>query len=515
MLSLVWQIIRQDLLKYVNLEAHPEMITLMENGEDLAHFQALTPENTLLRWFNQQLTQAGHPRRVNNFSGDIADGENYLALLHQIAPTIVPTECLQEQNPQIRAQMVCDFASKMGVDNFVTPKDILEGNRNLNLAFVADLFNKYPSIVVQQYDQLQSQALQQADLESKLKLEEEEKARQARWAEEEARRAALWAAEDQQRRAHLENEERLRREREAQHTQHLQGEEARLAFEQQRLAEERKKLEEARARDEHARSEHHMAEQRRIEDEHRRIEEEKRRLDEEMRRRDEDRRRQEEGARRELEDQRRRLEDEKRAWEQTKTNTNLILPSPPPTGADTNQQTLFVADPYSTHVPVPISDPYSNQPPVPYSAANYNPYTTPTATYSPAATYDPYVTGVPAYGSGGSGGVYGGPGGVYPGGYTTTTYGPGGGSGQNSSHVEINISGKMKKKAMKNLTKNLPAITAQAQHPGGPPGYMGPGGPPGYPAPAAGYGGGGYPSPGATYGAPGYGTPGYGQPPAY
>ena len=32
---------------------------------------ALSPEEILLRWFNYHLEQAGHPRRVHNFSADI------------------------------------------------------------------------------------------------------------------------------------------------------------------------------------------------------------------------------------------------------------------------------------------------------------------------------------------------------------------------------------------------------------------------------------------------------------
>ena len=32
---------------------------------------ALSPEEILLRWFNYHLEQAGHPRRVHNFSSDI------------------------------------------------------------------------------------------------------------------------------------------------------------------------------------------------------------------------------------------------------------------------------------------------------------------------------------------------------------------------------------------------------------------------------------------------------------
>jgi len=63
MLSLIWQVVRQDLIKHINLDAHPEIISLLQSGEDYKQFLNLTPEHTLLRWFNQQLQNAGHPRK--------------------------------------------------------------------------------------------------------------------------------------------------------------------------------------------------------------------------------------------------------------------------------------------------------------------------------------------------------------------------------------------------------------------------------------------------------------------
>ena len=51
---------------------------LLHDGESLADFLKLSPEEILLRWFNYHLEKAGHGRRVANFSGDIkvriADG---------------------------------------------------------------------------------------------------------------------------------------------------------------------------------------------------------------------------------------------------------------------------------------------------------------------------------------------------------------------------------------------------------------------------------------------------------
>ena len=44
---------------------------LLQEGETLEDLMALSPEEILLRWFNYHLEQAGHPRRVHNFSSDI------------------------------------------------------------------------------------------------------------------------------------------------------------------------------------------------------------------------------------------------------------------------------------------------------------------------------------------------------------------------------------------------------------------------------------------------------------
>lgn len=43
----------------------------MREGETINDLMALSPEEILLRWFNYHLEQAGHHRRVHNFSDDI------------------------------------------------------------------------------------------------------------------------------------------------------------------------------------------------------------------------------------------------------------------------------------------------------------------------------------------------------------------------------------------------------------------------------------------------------------
>lgn len=45
-----------------------------------------------------------------------------------------------------RAEAMLQQADRLGCRQFVTPTDVVSGNPKLNLAFVANLFNKYPAL---------------------------------------------------------------------------------------------------------------------------------------------------------------------------------------------------------------------------------------------------------------------------------------------------------------------------------------------------------------------------------
>lgn len=100
-----------------------------------------------MRWFNYQLNKAGSKKRVTNFSGDIKDSEAYTILLKQICPN---GECdmspMNESNLTKRAELMLQQADKIDCRKFVTPDQVVKGNPKLNLAFVANLFNKYPNL---------------------------------------------------------------------------------------------------------------------------------------------------------------------------------------------------------------------------------------------------------------------------------------------------------------------------------------------------------------------------------
>jgi len=147
-LGVIWQIIKIGLLSRVNLKAHPELYRLLEPGETIEDLLKLPAEQILLRWFNYHLREAGHPRRVNNFGGDIKDSECYTVLLSRIAPKNlgINTAALSEKDPFKRAGLMLANAEKMEARKFVREKDVCDGNSKLNLAFVANLFNMYPAL---------------------------------------------------------------------------------------------------------------------------------------------------------------------------------------------------------------------------------------------------------------------------------------------------------------------------------------------------------------------------------
>ncbi|ODQ66611.1 hypothetical protein NADFUDRAFT_46028 [Nadsonia fulvescens var. elongata DSM 6958] len=145
-LGLIWQIIRRGLLSKIDIKIHPELYRLLEEDETLEQFLRLPPEQILLRWFNYHLKAAGWNRRVNNFSKDISDGENYTILLNQLAPELCSRSPLQTTDLHQRAEQVLQNADRLECRKYLTPSSLVAGNPRLNLAFVAHLFNTHPGL---------------------------------------------------------------------------------------------------------------------------------------------------------------------------------------------------------------------------------------------------------------------------------------------------------------------------------------------------------------------------------
>lgn len=150
-LGLLWQIIRIGIFNQINLEHCPGLVNLVGGDiDELSDLMKLSPENILLRWVNHHLNKAGVARRINNFTKDISDSEIYTHLLYQIAPqgADITTEALYIRDLYQRAEIMLQQADKLGCRSFLSPQDVVSGIYNLNVAFLANLFNKFPALDV-------------------------------------------------------------------------------------------------------------------------------------------------------------------------------------------------------------------------------------------------------------------------------------------------------------------------------------------------------------------------------
>src|ERR1700712_1603372 len=101
--------------------------------------------DTIFTPYESMLT---HHDRVQNFSNDVKDGENYTVLLNQLAPSICSRNALQTTDLHQRAEQVLQNADRLDPPcrKFLTPTSLVAGNPKLNLAFVANLFNNHPGL---------------------------------------------------------------------------------------------------------------------------------------------------------------------------------------------------------------------------------------------------------------------------------------------------------------------------------------------------------------------------------
>lgn len=148
-LGLLWQVIRIGLMAKITLKDCPGLRALLDEFESLEQLLAMSPEEILCRWVNYQLNKVGCKRVVKNFTNDIKDSEVYANLLVAVCPEDmgpIGLEPLQTTDLLLRATRVLENAAVIEAKSFVRPKDIVSGNQKLNLAFVANLFNKYPAM---------------------------------------------------------------------------------------------------------------------------------------------------------------------------------------------------------------------------------------------------------------------------------------------------------------------------------------------------------------------------------
>ncbi|XP_026638974.1 plastin-2 [Microtus ochrogaster] len=162
-LGLLWQVIKIGLFADIELSRNEALIALLREGESLEDLMKLSPEDLLLRWANYHLENAGCTK-IANFSTDIKltdfynsikDSKAYYHLLEQVAPkgdeegipaVVIDMSGLREKDDIQRAECMLQQAERLGCRQFVTATDVVRGNPKLNLAFIANLFNKYPAL---------------------------------------------------------------------------------------------------------------------------------------------------------------------------------------------------------------------------------------------------------------------------------------------------------------------------------------------------------------------------------
>jgi len=146
-LGFMWQAVKMQLLGNINLKACPELIALVNDGEDMNDLLGLPPEELLKRWVNYHMERQGYDRRINNFSGDVKDAKVYTVLLKSIGEDKgCNMDPLKYTDDAKRAHTVLANAQKIGCKPFLTANDILKGDDKFNMAFVAQLFNTNPGL---------------------------------------------------------------------------------------------------------------------------------------------------------------------------------------------------------------------------------------------------------------------------------------------------------------------------------------------------------------------------------
>ena len=159
-----------QLLAGVDVIHVPELIALLEPGEELAGLLKLSAEKLLLRWLNHHLEAAGSPLRVSNFGEHVKDCAAYDALIRQLLrdddAASAALEALPAAQGEARAAALLRNADLLlaGAARYVRPADILGGNAKLNLAFVATLFNARHGLVMPAERELADPAAELAGL---------------------------------------------------------------------------------------------------------------------------------------------------------------------------------------------------------------------------------------------------------------------------------------------------------------------------------------------------------------
>ena len=154
-LALIWHIIKISLLSKINLNAVPGLSRLLTDSEKTGDTSKISNESLLMKWVNFHLAAAGENARIFNFAADVKQGEIFAILLQQLVPKGTETE---EQVRQLyenyqktstiamKANKILDMALALGIKPLISAKEIVQGNKELSIAFFAQLFERYPNL---------------------------------------------------------------------------------------------------------------------------------------------------------------------------------------------------------------------------------------------------------------------------------------------------------------------------------------------------------------------------------
>ncbi|KAJ3222111.1 Plastin-3 [Clydaea vesicula] len=159
-LGIVWQIIKFGLLANVELSGSMEICNFgsvdsvnsdsSKPSAPLSHSRSkstrvYSSEKALLTWLNYCVEKTGYTGRVTNFGNDLSDSMVLAHLVSYLTPAeneVLSVDSVQAEEDLLnRAEMVLAAADSFGCRQFASPTDIVEGSKNLNMAFVAVLYN--------------------------------------------------------------------------------------------------------------------------------------------------------------------------------------------------------------------------------------------------------------------------------------------------------------------------------------------------------------------------------------
>ncbi|KAG2383472.1 hypothetical protein C9374_004143 [Naegleria lovaniensis] len=162
LLALLWQLIRQDVTKRLNVMHSLRLIALKEESESVVDFMKLPPQQLLLRFVNYNLKATKTKKIVANFSEDWKDGEAFCYLIKNIvdinnrfSSTKVSKngnefteeqiqEILSIENHEERAKRIIQAINELGLNPnhvHIEGEDIATGVNTLIMTLVGSMFN--------------------------------------------------------------------------------------------------------------------------------------------------------------------------------------------------------------------------------------------------------------------------------------------------------------------------------------------------------------------------------------